>query len=614
VGGFASFSGAATGYLNSVYVSSAQGVSNTIQIGGTACVLCQGPFTTNSTYFKDSYCLQKHGVFYVPGQCTPTPSSLTLKNLPNANSAPNNNASSDRYVAYYVQVTNNFNVTLELLQYSYIQTDPTLGGESDFFLVGATSNYNATGCNWASNGLWSCPYFPGYSSSTPTLTAYGGNTVNCAESAPYYAPSNNCIEIGPGKTMTLTFAACAFGSPNWNWGSTQYGRAFDNPTGCAPQTPPSYQTPESTYLSIVLAFMYKGQVFDQQIPFQGETLFGDKTSSIWAPCNTSEAQVFCGSVVYTQYSGTVDYFDFVYNPATKSFTIPLIQTINNNLPHGADGVVYNPQDHKLIVGTNSPNDQSPWFNEVDPNTGAVTTYCTTSCSSPSGIYTLNVMISSDGTRVYGDGDPGSGSLFWAPLNPLPAPNTPLSASTNSLTLSGDDVNLNTVVFMSPTLAYYVTNLPPQFEGQTGHVGILNPTTGVTTCFKTGNSCTVFNGVHGMSYDPFTGDLFVFGSNIINQINPNTGALVATETISALNTNWGVFDQGSVDGFGHLFLSFAGNPGYIYFEDYSGSKMIGTNGQNGLNNFNFYAQGNAQSPTAFNYIDDLAPIVGPGSQG
>jgi hypothetical protein len=591
VGGFASFTGAATGTLNGVSISSALAVSNNIQIGGSVSVLNQGPFTANSFFFKDSYCLQTKGRYYT-SPCVQTPASLTIANLPNANPQ---NGSADYYVAYYVQVTNNFNTTLALLQYSYFQTDPTLGGESNFYLVGPASSYSTANCTTQT----SC-FFPDYTKPTPVLQAYGGDAITCAETPPSYNPpsSANCIDVAPGQTVTLTFAACRLGSSDWDWGDSQYGRAFDNPVGCSPQAPPNYQTPESTYLSIILSFMYKGQVFDQQIPFQGETVLGGKTTS--PSCSIGS---FCGNVFYTQFTGTVGYFDFIYTPATATFSIPNKPVvINSNLPHGSDGVVFNPQDHKILTGTNAPYNG---FNEVDPNTGVATTYAST-------VPAYNLMVDSAGTTLWMDGDacPGCNSLSYVSLvGGFGAPAT--------LTLSGDDVNLNTIIFVDPTHVYYMAELGPRFQGQTGHVGMLNTATGVTTCFKTAGVCTVFNGVHGGVYDPFTKDLIVFGYNQINQINPSTGALIASETVAALNPSNGNFDQGAVDGFGHLFISWAAGSGDIYFEDYSGGTI-------GTANFNVITNGGANtcagvcggfvSANAFNNVDDLAPIVGPGSQG
>jgi hypothetical protein len=594
VGGFASFTGAATGTLNGAAIASAPAVSNTIQIGGTVNVLNQGPFTANAFFFKDSYCHQGSGRFYT-SPCSQTPTPLDIPHLPNANPQ---DGSADYYVAYYVQVTNNLDTPLALLQYSYFQTDPTLGGESNFYLVGPASTYSAASCTQPSPT--GC-YFPDYTKPTPTLQAYGGDAVTCADGpAPTYNPPSpaNCIIIGAGQTITLTFAACRLGSSDWNWGDSQYGRAFDNPIGCSPQAPPNYQTPESTYLSIILSFMYKGQVVDQQIPFQGETIFGGAGGL--QSCNIGS---FCGNVFYTQYTGTVGYFDFVYTPSINKFSIPNKPVvINDNLPHGSDGVVFNPQDHKILTGTNAPYNG---FNEVDPNTGVATTY-------PATVPSYNLMVDSTGTTLWTDGDacPGCNSISYVSLvGGIGAPAT--------LTLSGDDVNLNTIIFVDPTHVYYMAELGPRFQGQTGHVGMLNTATGVTTCFKSGGLCTVFNGVHGGVYDPFTKDLIVFGWNQINQINPITGALVASETVAALNTGNGNFDQGAVDGFGHLFISWAANNGDIYFEDYSGGTI-------GAGNFNVITNGGPNtcsgvcggfaSANAFNNVDDLAPIVGPGSQG
>ena len=247
VGGFASFLGGATATLNGNSVSSAQEVSNTIQVGGTVSVLNQGPFSANYFFFKDSYCYQSTGSFFST-PCTQTPNPLTLATLPSADAQ---NASTDYYDAYYVQVTNNFNTTLAILQYSYFQTDPTNGGESNFYLVGPASTYNSQGY-----------YFPSYAGpGNPTVAAYGGSASTCAETPPSYNPpsSANCIDVAPGQTVTLTFAACAAGSANWDWGGIQYGRNFDNPLTCFPQSPPNYNTPESTYLSIVLSFMYRAR-------------------------------------------------------------------------------------------------------------------------------------------------------------------------------------------------------------------------------------------------------------------------------------------------------------------------------------------------------------------
>lgn len=97
----------------------------------------------------------------------------------------------------------------------------------------------------------------------------------------------------------------------------------------------------------------------------------------------------------------------------------------------------------------------------------------------------------------------------------------------------------------------------------------------------------------MEYDPFTGDLILAGGNQVVQINPLTNSIVSTLTLPT-----GTFDQGAVDGQGHLF--WADNGGDLLFIDYSTTGLIGS-----ASNFvsdNFF-QGS---------LDDFAPLVGAGA--
>jgi hypothetical protein len=650
-GGFLSFIGSATGTYKGLNVTSGVAVSNTIQVGGPSNPLNQGPFSANYFFFKVSYCYQTNPVsfFNATAGCRGlTPSTLSVSNLPNANLQ---NASTDYYDAYYVEVTNNFNVTIPLLQYSLFQTDPTRGGESDFYLVGVNNGA------FQSNGA----YFPSYnthSSGNPTLTGY---PTDCATVGFNNVPTDpNCIYINPGQTVVLTFAACAPGSTSWDWGGIAYGRTFDNSDSsvCFPQAPPNYFTPESTYLDIVLSFAYGGQVLDQNIPFEGETLTGG-TSNGGLSCNEN---TYCGQVYFTEYGtaicesngqppsgntagcqprsacksgcsygedcqvgcglpgyGAVGDFNFTYNSATQSLKIsPTIFVVppSSGLPHGVDGIQFNPQDHQIMVGAN---DGTDWVQEVDPTTAAISSYHTT-------VEPYNLMVQSDSTKVWMDGDgvPGLASMTLTPLPGNPA----------TLTLTGDDSQVNTIVFIPgvSTYAFYTSEcntnnaacpVGTRFDGVQGHVGIINLLTGATSCFKSNSgSCILFQGVHGAVYDPYSGDLIVFGSNMVNQIT-TSGVCVSHETIgtsgdnsatdclsntdvttlSGTNTNLGSnsFDQGAVDGFGHLFLSW--NGGGVYFEDFSANGIIGSNG-----NYHYFTTDGG----ALHDMDDVAPIIGPGS--
>jgi flagellin-like protein len=245
-GGFASFTGAATGTYNSLPVTSAEAISNTIQIGGPISVLNQGPFSGNFFYFKYSACtnMPTHTT-----HCTTVPNPLTVGTLPMASSIT---GSTSYYVAFYLQVTNNFNTTIPILPYTYFMTDPTVGGESPFFLVGNPS---------------SLPYLPNYActsgctNNVPALTPYPSS---CTAQA-----TSTCINLAPGATVTLTFAACDIGSTWWDWAGSAYGKSFDSGNTCT-TNPPDYQSNEATYLTILVSFVYKGQVYTQDIPFVGQ--------------------------------------------------------------------------------------------------------------------------------------------------------------------------------------------------------------------------------------------------------------------------------------------------------------------------------------------------------
>ena len=262
VGGFAFFSGEAEGTLSGATVDSAEAISNTIQIGGTVNALNQGPFSPNFFFFGYSSCTNAPSGGQYSSACTTSPSTMppaSIYTLPTGDYLSGH----DYYVAFYVQITNEFNTTLPILTYSYFQTDPGQGGESDFFLVGAATSPQTT-------------YYPNYAVShgLPQLTAYTANAVTCAETAPNYSPppATTCIDVAPAQTVTLTFAACAPGSSSWDWGGRTDGTSFDSGASCGNQSPPDYVPPESTWLGIIISFIYKGQVFFQGIPFEGQTV------------------------------------------------------------------------------------------------------------------------------------------------------------------------------------------------------------------------------------------------------------------------------------------------------------------------------------------------------
>lgn len=250
-GGYASFTGQAIGTYNLEPVTSGQAISNPVQIGGPVSVLNQGPFSGNFFSFKYSACTT------IPSGTTPcqtAPAPMAFSNLLAASTIEGN---SSYYVAFYIQITNNYNSTIPILPQTYFMTDPTSGGESPFFIVGDPGGAGNPNLPYIPN------YNPGVNGEVPTLTPYPSTCIA--------ASTATCINIAPGRSVVMTFAACDIGSKWWDWAGSAYGTDFSNGNTCTTR-PPQYVPNESTYLTILITFAYNGQVYTQQIPFVGQTV------------------------------------------------------------------------------------------------------------------------------------------------------------------------------------------------------------------------------------------------------------------------------------------------------------------------------------------------------
>jgi hypothetical protein len=204
VGGFATFSGQVSGTLTVTgqTVASATSTSNTIEIGGQANVITQGAFTTNFLFYRYSACqtapestggggtytYQYTGVTSGSYPCNPTPSQIANPSQMNdklLSDAFLLYSAGNYYVAYYISLTNDFNQTLPVLQYSYLYMDPGISGEQYYFLAGAATDYYSSATKTYHS------YYPNYdvANSVPTLDAYAATPTTCAET--YSAATGN---------------------------------------------------------------------------------------------------------------------------------------------------------------------------------------------------------------------------------------------------------------------------------------------------------------------------------------------------------------------------------------------------------------------------------------
>jgi hypothetical protein len=276
VGGYASFSGLATGTeifgaTNKVTVASAEAISNTVQIGGSANVLGQGPFSVNFFVFKYTSCYpngpsSSHGSYYYASACASTPTKIPPNLFRQLGNASLISAGSDYYVAFYFQITNDYNAILPILKYSFVQTESSLNlGEADFYIVGGPSNSSTIYPNYcqAGGGPPACG-----SSNIPVFNAYTATATSCAETNGE-PPASTCINVSPGKSAVLTFAACGPGSSSWEWGGSQYGNNWDpGHSGCATVNLGIGSQGSPTALILVLSYLLNNVVYTEDVAFQ----------------------------------------------------------------------------------------------------------------------------------------------------------------------------------------------------------------------------------------------------------------------------------------------------------------------------------------------------------
>ena len=204
----------------------------------------------------------------------------------------------------------------------------------------------------------------------------------------------------------------------------------------------------------------------------------------------------------------------------------------------------------------------------------------------------HLTLSPNGTTIYSG---GSTSLFQGGDTPGPLGITPFFSDGAGHAVSGDDTALTQLAFDKSGHVYY-TSSP---DTGVGSVGTFNLSTLTTTRHIMG-----LPAAHGITFDPFTGDLMVSGNSHVTQIDPATFNVVSDLDLSGMGVN--MLDQVYVDGRGHLFagdngqvslFTGTGTKGKLVFIDYSGGKhLIGDAGSFVASNDLVLA------------LDDIAPLA------
>ena len=268
-----------------------------------------------------------------------------------------------------------------------------------------------------------------------------------------------------------------------------------------------------------------------------------------------------GDLYFTRYSGAPNVMKVHFDYSNGKFTLDKPKAVATL--SGVDGAVFAPDGDLLVGGqggdvVHKVHVADGKFKDVRANAHA-----------------FHLAMDPGGKKVWASGIPGP--LVEIPLNPF-GDGTPHQ-------VSGDDPSITSIAFDGSGHSYYTVSGPSGY----GAVGLINLKTFTTTRKITGLAAA-----HGMVFDPFSGDLILFGANHITQLDPHNlnvvSDLVITESV--------VLDQGTVDGHGYVFV--ASNAGQIVFVDYSGTKKIGASSNKVSVQF------------VASSLDDVAPLSGVGS--
>jgi len=231
------------------------------------------------------------------------------------------------------------------------------------------------------------------------------------------------------------------------------------------------------------------------------------SSAVWAiPTPIS------GDLFYTKFSGTdrVKKVSFSYD-GVSTFTLGTPVTIASTTDglSGADGIVFDPNDGKILIGA-----QGPTVHKVNP-VGPVVTSAST--GGPDAFH-LTV-------------EPGE-TFVWASSIPGVLSRVPIGGSFGTpgtvFTMAGDDTVVTTIIYDDDGDVFYTSSGAGGF-GAFGTISFAG-TTATTT-----RLLSAVPAAHGGGFDPFLGDIVLYGDSEITQIDPDTGLVVSTLDLSG----WGL---------------------------------------------------------------------------
>lgn len=279
-----------------------------------------------------------------------------------------------------------------------------------------------------------------------------------------------------------------------------------------------------------------------------------------------------GSLYYTTFSGGQNIHKVDYSWVGGGLSLSGNTALGAGVA-GADGILFLPNGNLAVGG------QGGVVHEV-----SLTGSLVADLAVPTASYHLS--LSPGGKVLYSSSIPGQPTAIT-----LNASGGLAGAVAFALPTSGTQTQLDTIAWASGGPNAGTALFTSSGAGGGGVVGKIAfaggpeaPTSAMTS------SPTSLTASHGLVYDPFSDSFITMGGNQIARFGSDGTLLETRNFSSSLN-----FDQGTVDGLGHIFA--ADNGGFLTLIDYSGGTLAGAS---------FGSLFLAGS------LDDIAPKVGSGA--
>jgi hypothetical protein len=292
------------------------------------------------------------------------------------------------------------------------------------------------------------------------------------------------------------------------------------------------------------------------------------------------ADAVSGTMYYTTYAGTDRLFsaDYSYDGAA-TFSITNKTAISGSAQGllGGDGLLFAPNGNILVGG------QTNKVYEVTTGGSVVTSV------DPGGAsFHLALPSNASDAQLYNLANGGCGDNCVSAVK-LTAGGLPGSAGSLYTVSGGSSHDIRSLAYDTTNAVwYYGTAADGSTSGDFGTV-VFDDTLHTATLTLIASSVAA----HGLTFDPYTGDIIISSANVVSQYAPGSG-FVSTFTDTA-----GIglaYDQTAADGKGHVFA--ASNNGDILFLDYDATGLIAS----GFSDRQFLADA----------LDDIAPLSGAGS--